>query len=96
MKKDFQWTDDESELLLNIIYNHKATKALNNVDWESVKNKCEEILECLRVELPDEPPSAAVKEQIKHGLTRNYPHAKEEVIKQIVTTKLKALRQKCR
>ena len=27
-KKDFKWTDDESELLLNVIYNYKAQQLL--------------------------------------------------------------------
>ena len=34
-KKDFQWTDNESELLLNVTYDNKATKAVDNVDWKS-------------------------------------------------------------
>ena len=28
-KKDFQWTDDEAELLLNITNDYKATKAVD-------------------------------------------------------------------
>ena len=35
-KKDFVWTDDESELLLNVTHNYKVAEI---VDWESVKSK---------------------------------------------------------
>ena len=44
-KKDFQWTDDEAELLLSITYNYKTAKAVDGVDWESIKSKYEDILE---------------------------------------------------
>ena len=59
-KKDFQRTDDESELLLNVSYDYKTTKAVDNVDRELVKSKYNEILKCFKTELPDEPLSAAV------------------------------------
>ena len=54
-KKDFQWTDDESELLLNITHEYKVSKAGDSVDWESVKNKYEDIFERFVAELSDEP-----------------------------------------
>lgn len=38
-KKDFQQTDNESELLLNVTYDNKATKAVDNVDWKSQLKK---------------------------------------------------------
>ena len=95
-KKDFQWTDDESELLLNVTYDYNAAKAVDNVDWESVKSKYDEILERFRTELPDEPPSAAEQERTNCGLAKDYPHSKEEVMKQIIMTKLKVIRLKYR
>ena len=46
-KKDFQWTDDEAELLLSTCYDYKSAKALDGVEWESVKSKYEDnIAEC--------------------------------------------------
>ena len=36
-KKQFIWSDDEVELLLNIANNYKTSKAAKSVDWESVK-----------------------------------------------------------
>ena len=50
-KKDFQWTDDEAELLLNVTYDYKVTKAVTSTDWESVKSKYEDILERLNCPL---------------------------------------------
>ena len=38
-KKDFQWTDDEYELLLNCAHLYKVKKGMASVDWESVKSK---------------------------------------------------------
>ena len=31
----FLWTDDEVELLLNIVYKYKVKKAVESVDWDS-------------------------------------------------------------
>lgn len=95
-KTDFQWTDDEAELLLNVTFDYKVAKAVTSVDWESVKSKYDDILERFKAELPTEPPSEAEKERIGNGLAKDYQHKKEEVTKQILTTKLKAIRQKFR
>ena len=35
-KKEFIWSDDEVELLLNIAIDYKALKAAESVNWESV------------------------------------------------------------
>ena len=43
-KKDFQWTDDEAELLLNCTHLYKVKKEMASVDWESVKSKVSEFL----------------------------------------------------
>ena len=96
MKKEFQWTDDEAELLLNVTCDYKNAKAMDNTGWESIKSKYEDIFELFRSELPTEPPSAAQIELINCNLAKNYPHTQQEVTKQIITTKLKAIRQKYR
>lgn len=93
---EFQWTDDEAELLLNVSYEYKTVKAADNLDWESIKNKYEDILERFKERLPKEPLTEAEKERIACGLSKNYPHTKDEVTKQVLTTKLKAIRQKYR
>ena len=42
VKKEFQWTDDEAELLLNVTCDYKNAKAMVNTDWESIKSKYED------------------------------------------------------
>ena len=44
-KKEFQWTDDEAELLLNVTCDYKNAKAMDNMNWESIKRKYEDIFE---------------------------------------------------
>jgi len=87
--KDFQWTDDETELLLTVTHDYKIAKVAEGTDWESVKSKYTDILELMRNELP-----ASAEEM--SNLLKDYPHTKEQVTKQILTTKLKAVRLKFR
>ena len=42
--KEFQWTDDEAELLLSVAYEYKVKQSAECVDWESVKSKYDDIL----------------------------------------------------
>ena len=42
-KRDFKWTDDECELLLHVTLNYKVKKSSENVDWESMKTKYDDI-----------------------------------------------------
>ena len=51
-------------------YDYKSAKALDGVDWESVKSKYEDILEHFRAEIIDQPLSAAEKERINSGLAK--------------------------
>ena len=44
-EKNFVWTDDETALLVQVIIDYKTSKAANGLDWESIKNKYEEISE---------------------------------------------------
>ena len=39
----FVWTDDEVQLLLKVTLEYKTSKAIENVDWESIQNKYTEI-----------------------------------------------------
>ena len=41
--KEFIWTDDEAELLLNVAIEYKMKKAVECVEWESVKSKYSDI-----------------------------------------------------
>ena len=38
-QKEFVWSDDEAELLLNVSIEYKVVKAAESIDWESVKSK---------------------------------------------------------
>ena len=50
--KEFQWTDDEAELLLTVTNEYKVSKVAEGVDWESVKSKYSDIMELMQQELP--------------------------------------------
>ena len=50
--KEFQWTDDEAELLLTVTNEYKVSKVAEGVDWESVKIKYSDIMELMQQELP--------------------------------------------
>lgn len=84
-KKEFVWTDDEAELLLNVANEYKVVKASESVDWESIKSKYEDITERFIAALPNEPVSQ-----------KDYPHSKDSITKQIVSSKLKSIRLKFR
>ena len=87
--KDFKWTDDEAELLLTITHNYKIAKVSENVDWESVKSKYDDILNLMREELP------ATVDEAKE-MCKDYPHTKLDMTKKVLTAKLKAVRSKYR
>ena len=80
--KEFQWTDDEAELLLNVTYEYKVKRSAECVDWELVKSKYD-ILELFREALPSTPDEAPGKD---------YPLEKDAINKLILSTKLKNIR----
>ena len=41
--KSFSWTDEETALMMRIVIDYKAFKSQLGLDWETVKNKYEEI-----------------------------------------------------
>ena len=88
-KKDFIWTDDEVELLLTVTHQYKVQQLTKGTSWESVKSKYTDILELLKGELPETDEEAG-------NLVKDYPHRREELTKEILTTKLKAIRNKYR
>lgn len=89
-KKDFVWSDDEAELLLNVTHDYKIQHLVNGTCWESVKSKYADIMELFRKELP------ASEEEASRLFNKDYPHKPEEVTKENVLTKLKAVRKKFR
>ena len=85
----FVWTDDEVELLLKVTHEYKVKKAGENVDWESVRSKYSDIWEQLKRQLPSDSEEA-------RETGKDFPHKTEDITKQAVTTKLKAVRLKYR
>ena len=43
--KTFSWTDEETSLLLQVVIDYKASKTATGLDWETVKNRYEDITE---------------------------------------------------
>ena len=84
--KEFAWSDYEAELLLNVTNEYKVAKAAESVDWESVKSKYKDIFDHFVAALPEQ----------NIDICRNFPHKKEEIKLQNVTSKLKAIRLKFR
>ena len=78
--QDFKWTDDEAELLLTVTHNYKVKQITENVDWESVKTKYDDILTLMKDELP------ATADEAKE-LMKDYPHTKEEITKKVLSNK---------
>ena len=83
--KEFQWTDDEAELLLTVTHEYKVTKSAENVDWESVRSKYDGILALMHEVLACSPEEAREND-------KDYPHDKSAITKPILTTKLKCIR----
>ena len=50
-KEQFSWTDDETELLVNITLDYKTEKIANGIDWESIRSKYGDIWERFSAEL---------------------------------------------
>ena len=88
-KKEFVWTDDEAQLLLEVAHDYKLKHLAEGICWESVKTKYADILDLFRKELPQNDVEA-------RRLAKDYPHKSNEVSKEILTSKLKAIRIKFR
>ena len=88
-RDNFKWMDDEAELSLNITRDYKVSKAAEGIDWESIQSKYADILELMLLEYPEMPEAA-------RELNKDYPHKRSEITKQVLTTKLKAIRVKFR
>ena len=88
-KKDFVWSDDEAELILSVTHDYKVQCLTEGTCWESVKTKYSDILELFRKELPS-------NEEEQRNSFKDYRHKPDDVTKDIITTKLKAVRGKFR
>ena len=84
--KEFVWSDNEVQLLLETTADYKAAKEAECVDWEAVKTKYKDILELSIAALPEDNTNPC----------KNFPHKKEDIKLQNLTSKLKAIRLKFR
>ena len=73
--------------MLNVAIDYKTKKAAESVDWESVKSKYSDIHKEFLAVLPADNGEDSFNE---------FPHNKEQITKQVVTSKLKAVRLKFR
>ena len=79
-KEQFSWTDDETELLLDITLEYKPEKIANGIDWESIRSKYVDIW--VRF-------SAELTRMIEESTPGDFPHKPEEITKAMLTSKLK-------
>ena len=71
-KEDFKWTDNEDDFLLNVTHDYKVKKISENVDWESVKTKYDNILPLLCQELP------VTLKEARDNCLKKYPHTRSK------------------
>lgn len=86
INKEFVWSDDEVQLLLETAADYKAAKEAECVDWESVKTKYKDIFELFIAALLEDNTNPC----------KNFPHKKDDMKLQTLTSKLKAIRLKFR
>ena len=86
--ENFLWTDDEVEVLLNVVIEYKVKRTAENVDWESCISKYPDILEMFIAQYP----STENAEMI----SKSFPHKERELTKSCLTAKLKQVRLKFR
>ena len=84
----FIWSDDEVELLLKVTLEYKTSDAIENVDWESIRSKYDDIFKRFIEQYPSS------ENALMMG--KDYPHPNEELSKSVLTSKLKMVRKKFR
>ena len=86
----FTWTDDETELLLSLTLEYKTEKSLENIDWESLRSKYNDIHERFVAHLQN------IVEGTTPAPDKYSPHRPEEITTAVVTSKLKGIRGRYR
>ena len=77
-EQQFKWTDDEIQLLLEVVKNYKATQTQQKLNWVKIQRRYEQIAAQFNEEYPEQPSDL-------------YPHKREEITTDRVTAKLKKL-----
>ena len=76
------------EILLNVTYEYKTSKAAESTDWRSIKSKYSDIFDLFKERLPE-------FDDKRREIGKDYPN-KNDVTKQALTSKLKATHTKYR
>ncbi|MCP4485444.1 MAG: hypothetical protein GY823_12930 [Flavobacteriaceae bacterium] len=93
-EKNFFWTDEETALLLRILIDYKASKALSGLDWETIKNRYDEITDRFRLQYP-KPESGSDPDEypnMQNILQSEYPNMQSVFNKDCVNRKLKRVK----
>ena len=77
-EQQFKWTDDEIQLLLEVVRNYKAIQTQQKLDWVKIRSRYEQIAAQFKEEYPEQPSDL-------------YPHKREEITRDRVTAKLKKI-----
>ena len=64
--ENFVWTDDEVELLLNVVVEYKVKRTAENVDWESCISKYSDILEMFLAQYPSPENAESIGKEFTH------------------------------
>ena len=80
--KNFIWTEEETALLMKVVLDYKAAKFSLGLDWETIRNRYEELVERLKENYPSD-------------LTEGYPNVgktdvftKERLLRKLKRIKL--------
>ena len=87
---NFIWSDDEVELLLDVVYAFKCNKEADGYDWESIKSKYDNIRALFLERYPTPQNNTVVQREFK----RKDPS--KEFTKDRLVAKIKALQLKYR
>ena len=52
--KNFKRTEEETALLMKVVLDYKAAKCSHGLDWETIRNKYEELVERLQENYPSD------------------------------------------
>ena len=77
-EQQFKWTDDEIQLLLEVVRNYKATQTQQKLDWVKIRSRYEQVAAQFKEEYPEQPSDL-------------YPHKREKITRDRVTAKLKKI-----
>ena len=76
--ESFKWTDDEIQLLLEVVKDYQSIQSQKNLDWMKIRSRYDQI-------------AAKMREDYPVTSSEEYPHTREEMTKERVAAKLKKI-----